>query len=126
MNMRKAFESIKAGLSDALADTVNCRYPVQLHYNAYDAGWTSSFPDLPGCSAWGANEAEALAESHAAAADWLKACKAAGNPIPAPTPLADEADYSSRFVMRIPKRLHADLARSAKRMRETITGITRL
>jgi len=33
----------------------------------------------------------------------------------APSPLADEADYSGRFVMRIPKRLHADLAKSAKR-----------
>lgn len=90
-------------------------YPVELHWSAEDDGWIATFPDLPGCSAWGATEAEALAESHAAAAAWLKACKAAGNPIPAPSPLADEADYSGRFVMRIPKRLHADLSKSAKR-----------
>lgn len=98
-----------------MADAVSKRYPVQLHWSADDAGWVATFPDLPGCSAWGATEVEALAESHAAAAAWLKACKAAGNAIPVPSPLADEADYSGRFVMRIPKRLHADLAKSAKR-----------
>ena len=91
------------------------RYPVELHWSAEDAGWIATFPDLPGCSAWGVTEAEALIESQAAAAAWLKACKAAGNPIPEPSPLAEDASYSGRFVMRIPKRLHADLAKSAKR-----------
>ena len=90
-------------------------YPVELHWSAEDEGWIATLPDLPGCSAWGATEAEALAESHAAAAAWLKSQKAAGNPIPTPSPLANDADYSGRFVMRIPKRLHADLAKSAKR-----------
>jgi len=56
-----------------------------------------------------------LIESQAAAAAWLKACKAAGNPLLEPSTLARDADYSGRFVMRIPKRLHADLAKSAKR-----------
>lgn len=81
--MGKAYESIKAGLSDALADAVSRRYPVQLQYSADDAGWIATFPDLPGCSAWGATEAKALIESQAAALAWLNACKAAGNPIPA-------------------------------------------
>lgn len=80
--MGKAFESIKAGLSDALVDTVSRRYPVQLQYSADDAGWIATFPDLAGCSAWGATKAEALIASNAAALAWLKACKASGNPIP--------------------------------------------
>ena len=71
-------------------------YPVEIHYSTEDGGFIATFPDLPGCSAWGATEA-------------------AGNPIPEPSPLTDEADYSGRFVMRIPKRLHADLVKSAKR-----------
>lgn len=90
-------------------------YPVEIHYSAEDEGFLATFPDLPGCSAWGATEAEALDESHAAAAAWLKTCKAAGNPIPAPSNPANEADFSGRFVMRIPKRLHADLSRGARR-----------
>ena len=89
-------------------------YPVEIHYSAEDEGFIATFPDLPGCSAWGATEAEALNESQAAAA-WLKACKAAGNPIPKPSNPANEADYSGRFVMRIPRRLHADLSLGARR-----------
>lgn len=80
--MSKAYESIKAGLSDALADTVSRRYPVQLRYSADDAGWIATFPGLPGCSAWGATRAEALIESQKAARAWLETCKAAGNPVP--------------------------------------------
>lgn len=80
--MGKAFESIKAGLSGALSHAVNKCYPVHLQYRADDAGWIATFPDLPGCSAWGATEAEALIESKAAALAWLEARKAAGNPLP--------------------------------------------
>ena len=90
-------------------------YPVEIHYSAEDEGFIATLPDLPGCSAWGATEAEALAESHAAAAAWLIAFKATGNPIPAASNPANESDYSGRFVMRIPKRLHADLSRGARR-----------
>jgi len=60
-------------------------FPVEIHYSAEDEGFIATYPDLPGCSAWGATEAEVLSESHAAAAAWLKACKAAGNPIPTPS-----------------------------------------
>ena len=42
-------------------------YPVEIHYSAEDEGFLATFPDLPGCSAWGSTEAEALDESHAAA-----------------------------------------------------------
>lgn len=80
--MGKAAASIKAGLVEALADAVSKRYPVQLHWSAEDAGWIATIPDLPGCSAWGATEIEALTEARAAALAWLEACKAAGNPIP--------------------------------------------
>jgi hypothetical protein len=45
----------------------------------------------------------------------LPTIKAAGKPIPEPSQLANEADYSGRFVIRMPKRLRADLAKSAKR-----------
>lgn len=80
--MGKAFESIKAGLLDAQVQAVSRRYPVQLQCSNDDAGWIATFPDLPGCSAWGATKAAALIQSQHAALAWLKACKAAGNPVP--------------------------------------------
>jgi hypothetical protein len=41
--------------------------------------------------------------------------KAAGRTIPEPTPPLNEANYSGRFLMRVPRHLHAELARHAKR-----------
>lgn len=80
--MGKAFDTIKAGLLDAQAHAVSRRYPVQLQCSPDDAGWIATFPDLPGCSAWGATKAAALIESQKAALAWLEARKAAGNPVP--------------------------------------------
>lgn len=34
--------------------------------------------------------------------------------IPAPSRPADEMAYSGKFLMRVPKRLHADMAKAAK------------
>ena len=39
--------------------------------------------------------------------------KKAGNPIPEPSDRAD-VNYSGKFLMRVPKRLHAGLAHVAK------------
>ena len=49
--MGKAYESIKAGLTEVIADAMSKRYPVQLQWSAEDEGWIATFPDLPGCSA---------------------------------------------------------------------------
>ena len=91
------------------------KYPIEVFWSDEDEGFIAVVPDLPGCSAWGADEAEAIEQAHDAAAAWIKAAKSAGKPIPAPSPLSDETGFSGRFLMRIPRRLHADLARKAKR-----------
>ena len=74
-------------------------YPIEVFWSDEDEGFIAVIPDLPGCNAWGASEAEAIEEAHDAVAAWIKAAKAAGKPI----------------LMRIPRRLHAELARNAKR-----------
>ncbi len=53
--------------------------------------------------------------AHDAIAAWLEAAQAAGRVIPEPNPPQDDAGYSGRFLVRLPRRLHADLARNAKR-----------
>jgi len=88
------------------------KYPLEVFWNDEDEGYIAVAPDLPGCSAWGETEAEALGEIHHAMAAWLEAAKKAGNLIPAPTV---PGSTSGKFLMRVPKRLHADLARAAKR-----------
>lgn len=89
-------------------------YPVEIFWSEEDEGFIAVFPDLPGCSAWGETEEDALKASQPAAAAWIEACRVAGNPIPAPSRPGDEQGYSGRFVLRVPKRLHADLSRDAK------------
>lgn len=88
------------------------KYPLEVFWSDDDGGYIAIAPDLPGCSAWGETEAEALAEIHHAIDAWLEAAKSAGNPIPLPTV---PGGTSGKFLMRVPKRLHADLARAAKR-----------
>jgi predicted RNase H-like HicB family nuclease len=61
------------------------RYPVQLFWSDEDGGFIAAAPDLPGCSAFGETQIEALREVQDAIDAWLEAMSAAGNPIPAPS-----------------------------------------
>jgi antitoxin HicB len=88
------------------------KYPIEVFWSDEGEGFIAIAPDLPGCTAWGASEAEALAEIHHAMAAWMQAAKKAGNAIPAPSV---PGSASGKFLMRLPKRLHSDLARAAKR-----------
>ena len=91
------------------------KYPIEVFWSDEDEGYIATVPDLPGCTAWGATETDALREAHEAIAAWVEAATAAGRAVPEPMPPLGEAGYSGRFIMRVPRRLHADLARSAKR-----------
>ncbi len=91
------------------------KYPLEVFWSKEDEGYIAVVPDLPGCSAWGATEAEAVAQAHDASAAWIKAAKAAARVIPEPSSPVDDTGYSGRFLMRVPRHLHAELARNAKR-----------
>ena len=89
------------------------RYPIEVFWSDEDEGFIAIAPDLPGASAWGKSETEAIKELHTVIDLWLKAAKRTGNPVPKPSDRAD-VNYSGKFLMRVPKRLHADLARAAE------------
>lgn len=95
--------------------TKQAKYPIEVFWSDEDKGYIAIAPDLPGCSAWGGDEAEAIMEAHDAIGAWLKAAKADGRAIPEATLPAVDSGYSGKFLMRVPRRLHADLARNAKR-----------
>jgi len=90
------------------------RYPAQVFWSDEDNGFIAVAPDLPGCSAFGDTQQEALSQLPDAIEAWIEAAQAAGNPIPEPSSPALEADYSGKVLLRMPRGLHARLAYVAK------------
>ncbi|MCF6095676.1 type II toxin-antitoxin system HicB family antitoxin [Thermovorax subterraneus] len=77
-------------------------------------GFFVEVPDLPGCMADGDTLEEAIKNAKEAIESWIEAAKAEGRPIPEPTFYKDEEDYSGRLTVRIPKKLHKELAEIAQ------------
>ncbi len=89
------------------------RYPIEVFWSDEDGGFIAVAPDLSGASAWGKTEAEAIKELRTVIELWIKAARKVGNAVPMPSDRAD-VNYSGKFLMRVPKRLHAELAHAAK------------
>ena len=90
------------------------RYPAHVFWSENDKGFVAVVPDLPGCSAFGQTQREALEELQDAIHAWIEAAQAAGNPIPEPSAPAADHLHSGRVLLRMPRRLHAQLAQAAK------------
>lgn len=90
------------------------RYPLEVFWSDEDEGFIAEAPDLPGCSAFGADEAEAVREAQDAIAAWIEAAKAAGRGIPDPSKLEPLTAYSGKFLVRIGRELHQRLTRDAQ------------
>jgi len=89
-------------------------YPTELFWSEEDEGYIALAPDLPGCSAWGKTEIEALTELRDAIEAWQESAISAGNPVPQPSIRSGTQAYSGRFVARVPRSLHRELAERAK------------
>jgi antitoxin HicB len=102
-------------------------YPLSIFFSAEDAGFIAEVPDLPGCSAWGATEADAAREAKDAVAAWLQAAQAAGKAVPVPHTVQPIEAYSGKFLVRLPRSLHARLARRAAQegvsLNQFLTGV---
>lgn len=68
--------------------------------------------ELPGCTAHGKNEQEALANLASMKRLWLEDSIEAGDAIPEPA--VEEELPSGKWVQRVPRSLHRKLARMAK------------
>jgi predicted RNase H-like HicB family nuclease len=88
------------------------KYAVELIYSEEDGGFIATVPELPGCSAFGETEEEALREVKVAQGLWLKAARKEGRLIPEPVA---SRRYSGRYALRMPPELHRRLDLEAKR-----------
>ena len=103
------------------------RYPINIFWSEEDEGFIAEAPDLPGCSAWGATEAEAAREIQHAIAAWVRAARSAGKKVPEARAVQPLEAYSGKFLVRLPRSLHARLARRAARegvsLNQLLTGL---
>ncbi|MGE5284944.1 MAG: type II toxin-antitoxin system HicB family antitoxin [Actinomycetota bacterium] len=88
------------------------KYAIVVAYSDEDEGFIATVPELPGCSAFGDTEEEAIKEIKIAASLWLSAAKKAKRPIPEPIV---EKKFKGRFPLRIPEDTRRRLELEAKR-----------
>jgi antitoxin HicB len=88
-----------------------------------NGGWVAEVEELPGCVSQGRTPEEALERVREAMRDWIAVALEDSVPIPEPR---TTADFSGRFVVRVPASLHADLVRTADRegvsLNQFVTG----
>lgn len=89
-------------------------YSLAVFWSEEDKLFIAEARDLPGCSAAGETQEEAIAEVRDAIASWLEAAKAVGRGIPQPSTNVGELSFSGKLMLRMPRSLHASLARRAE------------
>jgi antitoxin HicB len=77
-----------------------------------EGGYVVRIPDLPGCLSQGDNVEEAMEMIRDAQRGWVEVMLENGQPIPEPAPVGD-ADYSGKFTLRVPRRIHRALTEVA-------------
>lgn len=87
------------------------KYSATLKWSDEDNGFIATVPELQGLSAFGETQEEALKELQLAAEVFLESLKSSGEVLPPPNKLVQ---YSGQIRLRMPKRLHAELASEAE------------
>jgi predicted RNase H-like HicB family nuclease len=89
-------------------------YPAQVFWSAEDQAFIAVAVDLPGSSAVGSTQAEALSELQIVIDGWIEAQNAVGNPIPSPSRPAAPSECNGKVLLRLPRWLHVSLVKGAK------------
>lgn len=90
------------------------QYPAQVFWSSEDQAFIAVAVDLPGSSAAGSTQAEALAELQIVIEGWVEAQTAVGNPVPSPSRPVAPSECNGKVLLRLPKWLHASLIKGAK------------
>lgn len=99
---------------EGLSYYLKLNYPVTITKGTEEEQvyYEAEIPDLPGCNAHGSNIDEALKNVEEAKRLWLKASLDRNLAIPEP---ATEDEFSGKFLLRIPAKLHMELTILAKK-----------
>ena len=90
------------------------RFSTTVFFDPDSAGYVAVCDEIPGVSAFGATRADALREFETVLDMAVDAYRAEGWPLPAPKRPRDPALPSGEFRVRLPRYVHALLARRAE------------
>ena len=99
-------------MARSLDEYLRLPYTVSMREDAWDdgmSGWFAWIEELPGCFSQGASPAEAHEQVRSAMTDWLAVALEDGIDIPEPM-----GEHSGQYMLRLPRSLHAELARRAR------------
>src|SRR4051812_8639766 len=94
----------------SMEEYLDLPYAIALSRGEGEEPWLAQVDDLPGCEARGRSPEEAAARVQDAMTDWIATALADGKAVPTP-----RQELSGRLLVRMPRTLHADLARAASR-----------
>jgi predicted RNase H-like HicB family nuclease len=95
-----------AGTSAQAKDLARSPYPIRIYKDRESDDWVAEVTDLPGCIGVGDTREEALEVAQSFISTWIEDAIAAGNSVPLPS---QRSQASGRFVVRVPRSLHARL-----------------
>jgi predicted RNase H-like HicB family nuclease len=98
-----------------IEDYLDLPYTIEITHDRDDEGnegFVAEVRELPGCISQGATIEEAASRIRDAMEGWISVALEDGKDIPAPQ---DPDAFSGRFLLRLPRGLHAELAREAER-----------
>lgn len=95
-------------------DYLKLPYRIEVMYDndEENPGWVAHVQELPGCITQGDSFEELGEMIEDAMRGWIGVALEEGIPIPEPAP---DEDYSGKFVVRLPRSLHRQLAQTAER-----------
>jgi antitoxin HicB len=108
-------------------DYLELPYRITLVHDSDDdgnEGWVASVDELSGCLAQGETPDDAITHVYEAMLAWIESEIEAGHDIPEPRELKQS---SGRFLLRLPRSLHAELAHQAEEegtsLNQLVTGL---
>ena len=88
-------------------------YPIMINKEIDDKTYfVAEIPDLPGCGAHGETIDAAMKSLDEARRLWIEVSYEKGLDIPEP---ASEDEFSGKFLLRVPPRLHMELSKNAEK-----------
>jgi len=99
-------------MARTLEDYLTLPYTIVLRRDVKDEIVVARVEELPGCSAHGITEMEALSNLRDNVETWIEDCLESGDPVP--EPMLEIELPSGKWLQRVPRSLHLKLIRLAK------------